>query len=359
MYRIVLLSSLFLSLAAQACPNTSWEYGGKCLDFQKEGQSLAEYSTEVGMILPKYFPGQRDEKTGYRDLLGIYTYKVNNGSEGYLLVRGPAVGESRSSWEAFLKKRYGNWPSSNEVLASPIVKVNVQKVPAAGMQMAVETSLNNLKEGEDLSNAEKSLIDRVIETFNESPLYVKVQMVSATESSFIETLYGSYEQSPEDTSLASLSIGKRLYQSGPYSVVGYLGYQQFNQKDYQKDIHGLNAYLKLYYEGKIPWVNLEYRLGLGQGLSYVSRIPVMEARDFAEKDSESEKLMVYLECSADIPLSQFFSKGKSKVRRKIAKTLEEVYFGYSCFHRSSGFATFADEQGGANWIGIGTEFLFR
>lgn len=55
----------------------------------------------------------------------------------------------------------------------------------------------------------------------------------------------------------------------------------------------------------LPWTEKQLRLGLGEGLSYVTRIPISEKRDFAKKGVDSNKLMNYLEWTIDVPLKQF------------------------------------------------------
>jgi hypothetical protein len=107
---------------------------------------------------------------------------------------------------------------------------------------------------------------------------------------------------------------------------------------------------------RVPWTQKHIDLGLGEGLSYVSRIPSSEERDFEKKGPgiHSEKLMNYLEWTIDLPLRQFDSleplfRGSG---------IEDMSVGFIVWHRSSVFGVFAETKGGVNFMGFGVEAKF-
>ena len=107
---------------------------------------------------------------------------------------------------------------------------------------------------------------------------------------------------------------------------------------------------------RVPWTQKHIDLGLGEGLSYVDRIPMSEQRDFAKKGPgmHSEKLMNYLEWTIDLPLRQF------DVARAAVPSggIEDMSVGFIVWHRSSIFGVFADTKGGVNFMGFGFEAKF-
>ena len=101
---------------------------------------------------------------------------------------------------------------------------------------------------------------------------------------------------------------------------------------------------------QVPYLNKKIELGLGEGLSYVTRIPMSEQRDFAKKGVESEKLMNYLEWTIDLPLRQFES-----FDNLLRGRIEEFSVGFIVWHRSSVFGLMGESRGGVNFMGVGFE----
>jgi len=100
-------------------------------------------------------------------------------------------------------------------------------------------------------------------------------------------------------------------------------------------------------------VQFPLRLGLGEGLSYVSRIPFVEVGDFAP--DKSAKLTNYLEWTAQTSLRYLLGSRTGRLSNR----LKDAYIGYSIFHRSTVFGVFADTGGGVNYMGIGLELIFE
>lgn len=183
--------------------------------------------------------------------------------------------------------------------------------------------------------------------------HLRLQYAKSSETDFVTVVIGDYQESPESNFLIGGSWGRDLSETlfgAPLLSTFNVGVQYFDERGYQDDGYGATAYLKLHYSWRLPYTQKRIRLGLGEGLSYVSQIPVSEQRDFAKKGVESEKLMNYLEWTIDVPLRQF-----ATMDRLINDHLDEVYVGFVVWHRSSVFGLFADEQGGVNFMGFGIE----
>lgn len=179
----------------------------------------------------------------------------------------------------------------------------------------------------------------------------------SSETDFGTVVVGDYSASKESNYLVGAAYGYQYSDtlfSLPLEMTWNLGLQYLAERGYQEDGYGATAYIKAHYTWELPWTDKHIRLGLGEGLSYVSRIPMSEVRDFAKKGAESEKLMNYLEWTIDLPLRQFeplhglFDRG----------SLEELSVGFLVWHRSSVFGIFSETGGGVNFMGFGVEARF-
>lgn len=186
---------------------------------------------------------------------------------------------------------------------------------------------------------------------------LRVHWNKSSETDFGTVVIGDYQASPESNYLLGATYGYQFSDtmfSWPLEMTANVGVQWLDERGYQQDGYGLTTYIKAHYRWELPWTDKQVRLGLGEGLSYVSRIPMSEARDFAKKHAESSKLMNYLEWTIDVPLSQFqplqglFQGG----------TIEEASVGFMVWHRSSVFGLFSETGGGINFMGFSFEARF-
>ncbi len=184
---------------------------------------------------------------------------------------------------------------------------------------------------------------------------VRLNWAKASETDLTTAFWGDYEASPESEYIVAGSWGRRLSPTMfglPIELTGNVGLQWVNSRGLQDDGYGVNAYIKAHYSLRLPWTQKYVRFGLGEGLSYLSEIPLAEQRDFAKKgpDVTSEKLMNYVEWTVDVPLRQFKS-----LDGLISKDIDDIYVGFFIFHRSSVFGLFAETKGGINFMGFGIE----
>jgi hypothetical protein len=187
---------------------------------------------------------------------------------------------------------------------------------------------------------------------------LRVHWNKSSETDLATVVIGDYDASPESNYLIGAVYGYQYSDTLftlPLEMTANVGVQYLDERGYQDDGYGVTAYIKAHYRWELPWTDKQVRLGFGEGLSYVSRIPMSEVRDFAKKDgAESEKLMNYLEWTIDVPLRQFeplqgmFQGG----------AIEEMSLGFLVWHRSSVFGIFSETGGGVNFMGFSFEAQF-
>jgi hypothetical protein len=190
--------------------------------------------------------------------------------------------------------------------------------------------------------------------FDEGKTNFRLHWLKSSETDLVTAAFGDYERSPESNYAISADWGRRFSDTLftlPIEMTFNLGVQYLDERGNQPDAWGTTAYIKAHYTWRLPFTQKHVRFGIGEGLSYVSRIPLSEQRDFAKKQAESEKLLNYVEWTIDVPLRQFdwfapLFQGSG---------IKEMYFGYKVWHRSSVFGLFADEKGGVNFMGFGFE----
>lgn len=178
---------------------------------------------------------------------------------------------------------------------------------------------------------------------------VRVSFARSSETDLVTGFVGDYEASQESNYLIDATWGRHLSDTLfglPLPITANVGVQYFDERGYQPDALGGTLFIKAHYDWRLPWTNKHVRLGVGEGLSYTSRIPVSEQRDFAKKGVESNKLMNYLEWTVDVPLRQFTGHWAEP------GGVEDVSIGFIVWHRSSVFGLFADSGGGVNFMGV-------
>ncbi len=204
--------------------------------------------------------------------------------------------------------------------------------------------------------AAQAWISDAISTFSSSPTHYQLQGVYTSETDFGPAMFFSYERSPEQTRAYAFSAGRKISDTvfgWPVETLGYFGVQQFDERGLQPDAHGVSAFVKFHTTLNLPFTRVPVRVGFGPGLSYVSRIPVAEQRDFAP--ASSSKLLVYLEYSVQLSMAHLFGRKPGA----FSPSISDVYVGYTVIHRSSGYGLLAETGGGINYLGFGVEVKLR
>lgn len=182
---------------------------------------------------------------------------------------------------------------------------------------------------------------------------LRLHWIKSSETDLTTAIFGDYAASPESDYAFAVDYGRRYSDTLftlPIEMTWNVGAQYFNERGYQPDAWGVTAYIKAHYSWRIPMTQKHVRFGLGEGLSYATRIPMAEQRDFAKKGVESEKLLNYVEWTVDVPLKQF-----DAMAPLFRGAIKEAYIGALVWHRSSIFGTLAETKGGVNFMGVGFE----
>jgi outer membrane protein len=181
-----------------------------------------------------------------------------------------------------------------------------------------------------------------------SPLYIKALYGLSSDCRLqqIMVFACTNTDTPDGTSIAAVELGKPFAErvnGWPVDFVGYLSLLRHFENGRQSDSWQFNAYIKGFFYG-FPWSHrVKTRIGLGVGFSYAERVPYDEARDQAEENKTTSKLLNYLDPTIDFSIGDL-------VR---SKRLEETFLGLGVSHRSGMFGTsqlFNNVDGGSNYI---------
>lgn len=94
-----------------------------------------------------------------------------------------------------------------------------------------------------------------------------------------------------------------------------------------------------------------WRLGLAEGLSYITNITYIEEKEMDWKGYEGSNLLNYIDISLDINLGDLFN----------TRSLDDVWLGYGLHHRSAVFGgaeQFRRVEGGSNYNTVYLQFDF-
>ncbi len=201
-----------------------------------------------------------------------------------------------------------------------------------------------------------SLAVDLVSWITERPYYINVQGGFASEEDFGPSLLFLTDPADQGTYYYGVSLGSQIADSFfGYSaeVVGFVGVQHYVERGLQADALGVTAYWKVYktWRPRLLSGALPLRFGLGQGLSYASRIPIVEQIDF--EPQQSAQTVHYLEWSLQIPVNSILGLFGARS----GGALSNAWIGYSIFHRSTVFGLFGDGGGGVNYPGLMVEFV--
>lgn len=186
---------------------------------------------------------------------------------------------------------------------------------------------------------------------------LRLLWAKSSETDLATVVLGDYDPSPESNYLVGAQYGYQFSDtmfSLPFQMTANVGVQYLAERGYQDDGYGVTTFVKAHYNLRLPFTRKHVQLGLAEGLSYVTRIPISEVRDFAEEGAESEKLMNYLEWTIDVPMRQFDALAPMFHN----STIEDVSVGFIVWHRSSVFGLFSQTGGGVNFMGFGVQAQF-
>jgi outer membrane protein len=180
-----------------------------------------------------------------------------------------------------------------------------------------------------------------VDTLASKP-YIRLAHGWGTESNLSEILSGKTKTDPYNNQLTSVFFGLPLADElFTLPIATYLtpGIAHHHASDVQDRSTEWVLAVKFYYT--INWPTT-WRLGFAEGLSYVDRIPYLEAKDMQEKGYRPSQLLNFLDFSIDLSLGHLLR----------VKEMEDLWLGYSIHHRSGIFSTssaFGRISGGSNY----------
>lgn len=193
--------------------------------------------------------------------------------------------------------------------------------------------------------------------YSEEPLYFQFQLALSSETDFHDSVsHFDFERSQEGSFVSAISVGRKVADNfivWPFEIVAYASVQKLNERGYQSDSWGSSLFAKAYHTFELSYVHVPVRLGFGQGFSYVSRIPSSEAREFSPY--QSEKLLYYLDYSLQVPLRSLLGHRY----QSMFQSTDELYVGYTVWHRSTLFGLLAEPTAGINYLGLSVEAVIR
>ena len=161
-----------------------------------------------------------------------------------------------------------------------------------------------------------------------------------TSNDLGEVVSGQFGNTYSDFHVYSFDAGYLLKSSAfnlPLDFYVKSGLSYYDEGRY-KDAYGVDIYIKAIWN--FDFWNNRVRLGLGEGLSYTSRILMAEAIDAAEQNDNTSKFLNYLDISLDFDFGRLINY----------KPLHDLYVGFVIKHRSGVFGLINNvKHGGSNY----------
>ncbi|MGR5129940.1 MipA/OmpV family protein [Photobacterium swingsii] len=195
----------------------------------------------------------------------------------------------------------------------------------------------------DSSKGEKSSIS--------TKPYLRVAHGWATPSNMGDILAGETEKDEFNNQLTSVFYGHPLTDNlfgiplDIYLTPGFVTHWQSEVQDFSAE---LVMAIKAYYTVNWP---VKWRLGVAEGLSYVTDVTYIERTELADKGYETSKLLNYIDLSLDVNIGDLINN----------RSLDNVWLGYSMHHRSAIFeqaSQFGRIKGGSNYNTVYLQFDF-
>jgi MipA family protein len=266
-----------------------------------------------------YYGVREDEATAFRP-----AYSAHAGAAPELGIY--AAYSLSERWRIITGYTIMRWPTT--VSQSPVVDNRMQRQLTLGLMY-------------DLTPEHEAWPEK-------RPLIVRVYNGDSTDCHdlLIMELRCTSTHTKDRTSVAGFEVGRPFIDrvnNWPLDVAGFVGIQRHREEGFQPDFWSVRAYVKAWYYG-FPWDSkVRTRLGMGVGLSYAQKIPLMEVRDLQERSRNTSKILQTFDPTADISVGDVLG----------IRSLRETYVGFGVSHRSGIFGTsrlLGNVNGGSNYI---------
>ena len=180
--------------------------------------------------------------------------------------------------------------------------------------------------------------------------YIRLAHGWATPSDLEDILIGDIESDDYNNQSTSLFYGHPLSKTFfnlPIEVYLSPGFAFHYDSDVQESSLEYILGLKLYYT--LPLPNVDMRLGLGEGVSYMDEVIYIEKSEIEGKGLKPSSLTFYLDVSVDLNLGFLHDD------------LKPLWFGAAIHHRSSGFeevSLFGRLKSGSNYNTVYLQWHF-
>lgn len=186
--------------------------------------------------------------------------------------------------------------------------------------------------------------------------YLRFAYGWATPSNIGDILKFQTERDSKNNQMSSIFYGTQVADNLltlPIDIYFSPGFVWHYSSDVQKDIAEAVLAIKAFYTFEF---GPRWRLGIAEGLSYVSNITYIEGFELTGDDSKrgyenSSKLLNYIDFSLDVNVGDIFNN----------KALAQIWFGYSIHHRSGIFessSVFGRIKGGSNYQTVYLQWHF-
>ncbi|WP_448211078.1 MipA/OmpV family protein [Colwellia sp. MEBiC06753] len=178
-----------------------------------------------------------------------------------------------------------------------------------------------------------------------SPKYIRIAHGWATPSNLGEILAFDWEEDEYNNQLSSIFYGYPLTDElfgAPLDVYLTSGFVGHWSSDVQPALQEGVVAIKVYYTFDWP---VRTRIGVAEGLSYISQLSYIEQTEMDEKGYQGSKMLNYIDLSIDTNLGDIFN----------LMPLQKVWLGLSIHHRSAIFESasqFGRIKGGSNYNSI-------
>lgn len=181
----------------------------------------------------------------------------------------------------------------------------------------------------------------VLHLYGSQDFLVRMAHGVAVDSDFGEILGGHIKEHPNNLRVSALDAGyllaKDIY-DWPIDLYIQAGFAHFDEDAMKQDAYEGTLYLKLFYNLDI--FAQRFRLGFGEGGSYVSSTLYAEYKEAIEEGDKTSKYLNYLDFTLDFDLGRALG----------VKELEDTTLGFLIKHRSSIFGLVNSvEKGGTNY----------
>ena len=172
---------------------------------------------------------------------------------------------------------------------------------------------------------------------------------SASDFDELYTFTG-LNKSPYNTNVLGVDGGYRLVRDMfglPVDIYAKGGLSYFDENYHQADFLEMTLYLKLFI--KLNLFDNQFRVGIGEGVSYAGRVPYTEAQEAIRENDNQSNFLNYMEITVDFDIGKLIR----------VDSMRDYHLGYLIKHRSGIHGLYGGVyDGGSNYNCIYVEKNF-